>query len=204
MADTTNLNLHKPARTDLVSVVTDINNNMDKIDAYVGTTNEAIASYTKTDGTLQYITSGDVRSINKSGRYYVGGSVSNLPSASAHYVDVYVYDTSNGGYKHLVACKQQDGTVYTCKCSAGTWTAWQQLAIKSDTESGVTQISANGTTISFTNTHTAAPIITVTVSAATSAITPIITARTATDFTVKLYNTSNTAVSGFINWIAVW
>ena len=36
MATTPNLGLHKPARTDIVSVVTDINNNMDTLDSKIG------------------------------------------------------------------------------------------------------------------------------------------------------------------------
>ena len=98
----------------------------------IDTNTQAITNYTKMDGTLIYITSGDIRSINNSGRYYVSGVVSNLPDASAHYVDVYVYTLEEGGYKHLVACKQSTGQVFTCKCSAGTWTAWQELALNSD------------------------------------------------------------------------
>lgn len=35
-SQTTNLNLNKPARTDFVSVVTDINDNMDMIDTAIG------------------------------------------------------------------------------------------------------------------------------------------------------------------------
>jgi len=36
MATTPNIGLHKPARTDLVSVVTDINNNMGTLDSKIG------------------------------------------------------------------------------------------------------------------------------------------------------------------------
>lgn len=78
------------------------------------------------------MTSGDIRTVNESGRYYVSGTVSNLPSSVAHYVDVYVYSTVEGGYKHLVACNQSTGAIYTCKCTAGVWTDWQQLAYTSD------------------------------------------------------------------------
>ena len=71
--------------------------------------NSNVSQYTNNDGTLKYITSGDIRTINNSGRYYVSGAVSNLPTNAAYYVDVYVYATTEGGYKHIVACRQSDG-----------------------------------------------------------------------------------------------
>lgn len=47
MANTPTINLRKPARADFVSVVNDINDNMDKIDSYANTTNQAIANLNK-------------------------------------------------------------------------------------------------------------------------------------------------------------
>ena len=57
MANTTNLNLVKPAGTDYALIST-INDNMDKIDTFAGSTNQALGKLS----TLQLITIGGVSS----------------------------------------------------------------------------------------------------------------------------------------------
>lgn len=116
-------------KTNVVSAVNEVNARVADAEDDIADNATAISNYTQMDGTLTYITSGDVRNINTSGRYYIGGGVSNLPNASAHYVDVYVYSTAEGGYKHLVACRQNSGQIFTCKCTAGVWTDWEELSV---------------------------------------------------------------------------
>lgn len=114
-----------------VSGAANVKEALQAVDGKIASTNQALSQYTSSDGTLKYIKTGNVREINESGRYYMNGNVQNLPDNTAHYVDVYVYSTAGGGYKHIVACRNSDGALFTCKCSAGVWTDWEQLALNS-------------------------------------------------------------------------
>lgn len=91
MANTTNLNLVKPAGTDkaLVSV---INSNSDKIDAFAGTTNQALSNV---NNRFKEISSGSVKDITTSGVYYLTTGVSDLPSAGQAYLCVMSVQNEN-------------------------------------------------------------------------------------------------------------
>ena len=101
MATTPNLGLHKPARTDLVSVVTDINNNMDTLDSKIGavpaghdveeqitTLSDQIATQLSTASIMPLTLSGGEK---KTGIHYpcfiVGGRVSSGYPAYAAFID---------------------------------------------------------------------------------------------------------------------
>ena len=91
----------------------------------IDTLNGQIGQYTNADGELEYITAGDVRTINKSGRYYVRSTVSNLPYTISSYLDVYIYTLDEGGYKRLVARPYNSLSSYECRCVAGVWSEWE-------------------------------------------------------------------------------
>ena len=139
------------------TVLTDIANNLTTsaagyaLDARQGkalkdsidTLNGQIGQYTNADGTLQYITTGDVRTINKSGRYYVRSTVSNLPNATSSFLDVYVYTLDEGGYKRLIVRPYNSLKSYECRCVAGVWSEWESL---SDQIANTAVVKVTGTT----------------------------------------------------------
>lgn len=125
MANTTNLNLEKPLGTDqaLVSV---INSNSDKIDAFAGTTNQALSNFTSTTPTA--IT--DFNSAITPGYYRAGSTAANAPTSG--YWTVSVFPFSPGDLAQL-ALEVNLRIVYIRTLhDSTTWTTWQELALKSN------------------------------------------------------------------------
>jgi len=150
MANTTNLDLVKPAGTDyaLVSV---INGNSDKIDAFAGTTNTAIENLENI--TWEYLANGtDFNNVTTPGSYYfytnqnqpVGGTT----SASW---GVIVFANPQGTIVKQIAYEMGNGNdvVYQRRFSSNAWTDWDSLKAKASFSA--TGSTGNGqTTMSVT------------------------------------------------------
>lgn len=123
MANTPFLNLVKPTDTDQ-ALITDINNNSDKIDTGVSTLSEQITTkYAKFDIENESIVSSDVHSLGQ-GNYRMNGGAANLPVAVAGVATV-IYRNSNTKW---LTYRTDDGRIYEQMCASGTWTAWKQLS----------------------------------------------------------------------------
>ena len=121
MANTPFLNLVKPTDTDQ-ALITDINNNSDKIDTGVSTLSEQIQHYYDTDGKLYRLPpNADLDSITESGRYYFGSNVTNKPASSGGYLDVYAYDTS---WIKQVAYLEGSDAIYVRTKTGSSWSSW--------------------------------------------------------------------------------
>lgn len=92
------------------------------------------------------------------------------------------------------------------RTNLGAASASDVADLNSKFESGVNSVSSDGTTIAFRNVHTTPPSAVVATGAASGgyALNPVITSRTQSGFGVKLNDENGTAVSGYINWIAIW
>lgn len=138
MASTTNLNLVKPAGTDkaLVSV---INSNSDKIDAFAGTTNQAISTL-NSDFALKKIFSGLLDEVLtlpiQTQRAYVLDSYSDTDVPSYYVTSVAVaYRRYTGSLHVILYCATRDpiinfydGTSWRGWRTFYAWNSWKQLA----------------------------------------------------------------------------
>jgi len=120
MANTTNLDLVKPAGTDkaLVSV---INANSDKIDAFAGTTNQALSNLTTP------ATASDLNTVTTPGVVYANDSTSNRPH---DWCIVYTYAVNSTTLAQMAFCISDTKVYY--RRNNGSWSAWEELAMKSD------------------------------------------------------------------------
>lgn len=173
MANTPTINLRKPARADFVSVVNDINDNMDKIDNYAYTTNEAIANI----GKRTVLSSGDFNTltvtIGAENKYYYGSSIqsmTNAPTDTTGSWSLDVIDMNSYCVQQLTVYGVQAVHLYQRQqywSGAKTWGPWQEFALKSDIPKIVTEsittdtngrfnvstyIGANKTLLGITNT----------------------------------------------------
>lgn len=144
MANTTNLNLVKPAGTDkaLVSV---LNSNSDKIDAFAGTTNQALSNKQDYNPT----TAADLHAITTRSKLisgkWVGNSTANAPINNNQ--GSFLFYASSDNYQTIVAMDDM-GRVYTQGKVNGTWSDWDQLATN---ELGTASIHINRSSLgSFT------------------------------------------------------
>jgi hypothetical protein len=133
MANTTNLNLAKPAGTDkaLVSV---LNSNSDKIDAWAGTTNQALS--TLSGNKVQYlgsITTGSeiadcldnalsAMTLNNAMGYFAYGG---------YWYNVVIMKNNNNWASAFLNSYRGIEYTYSCIKSNGAWSI-EQLALKSD------------------------------------------------------------------------
>jgi hypothetical protein len=135
MANTTNLNLAKPAGTDkaLVSV---LNSNSDKIDAFAGSTNQAISNIRQNEIVIPITENTNLNTLTTPGYYNLYGAKSlvNAPVSGANRLGLIVQRAESTQYVYQMALDNvNDATgVYVRSCKGGTWSAWQQLALKSD------------------------------------------------------------------------
>ena len=130
MANTTNLNLVKPAGTDkaLVSV---LNSNSDKIDAWAGSTNQALSNIRNNEIVIPITADTDLNTLVKPGYYnlYSASSLVNAPVSGTNRLGLIVQRAESDSYIYQMAFENvQSGTgVYVRSCKGGTWSAWQQL-----------------------------------------------------------------------------
>lgn len=153
MANTTNLNLEKPIGTDqaLVSV---INSNMDKIDNYAGSTNQAL-SKVKDSTVMTGVTSlallkeklkavADQLAVNESipFRFYCNFSDDNFTQGKYYSGNVAIsYKQSDVAYYYNALVGSDDGDAISIGFSSGnTWNI-HKLAMKSQIESLYTAYS---------------------------------------------------------------
>jgi len=138
MANTTNLNLVKPAGTDH-ALVSDINGNMDLIDAFAGSTNTAIAN--KLDPNISASTTNKDLLTLAPGAYRFGSSCSNKPTNGNGYITIYERDSSTARQATVI---MDSGEVYVNVMVSGSWGGWKELAQeKTNTASGTTSASGN-------------------------------------------------------------
>jgi len=142
MANTTNLNLAKPAGKDkaLVSV---LNSNSDKIDAWAGSTNQAISNIRQNEIVIPITENTDLNTLTTPGYYNLYGAKSlvNAPASGANRLGLLVQRAESTQYVYQIATDNvNDATgVYVRSCKGGTWSAWQQLALKSETLTKTTE-----------------------------------------------------------------
>jgi hypothetical protein len=155
MANTTNLNLAKPAGTDkaLVSV---LNSNSDKIDAWAGTTNQALSNVNNELDTFLNVPtetySGDLNTLLTPGMYNLGSGATNTPpTLSAGRLEVsvgdnvdYVRQTYYGGYNADIFTR----TRYYYR-GEFVWNSWQQLALKTDVSATASKAMTGGNNVTI-------------------------------------------------------
>lgn len=130
MASTQNLNLAKPAGTDkaLVSV---LNSNSDKIDAWAGTTNQALSNLDTPTVTADILASAlqttKAKLFRGSGSSYTG----TLPDNSFKWGTFSVEPYDNGRTVFALS----DGHAAINYYNGTAWTGWQQLELKSNIRS---------------------------------------------------------------------
>jgi hypothetical protein len=134
MANTTNLNLVKPAGTDkaLVSV---LNSNSDKIDAWAGTTNQALSTLdAKTKSKTKYI-----NDTSKTGFAHIQDDFANIGDREIQFYSIRPSDNNLVGYMVRFNQGYGDGILmdivtlksYRISNINGTW-SMNELALKSD------------------------------------------------------------------------
>jgi len=132
MANTTNLNLAKPAGTDkaLVSV---LNSNSDKIDAWAGTTNQALSNkdYLKMPQVATAAAAWALHTDLQRWTCFVPSSASDIPTSNGYFVESIRY-SANYGVQIATRDSTNDAEMYIRRINQGNWGAWQQLAIKSE------------------------------------------------------------------------
>lgn len=132
MASTQNLNLAKPAGTDkaLVSV---INSNSDKIDAFAGTTNQALSNININLGQFTSkattISSGSMNDLKTSGIYAVY-NLSGLPTGVSIAVCLVMQYSPDWISQMLISLNPSGrrGHIFTRSYHSGTtWSTWGEL-----------------------------------------------------------------------------
>jgi hypothetical protein len=134
MANTTNLNLVKPAGTDkaLVSV---LNSNSDKIDAWAGSTNQALSALTAK------ATISDCNTYNAEGIGRIVDSTANRPF-NYGVLENLIYSLSGYRAQLAVSVSSQAYAYRTSNDGGSTWSQWKELALKSDVDRLFTNTSA--------------------------------------------------------------
>lgn len=150
--------------------------------------------------------------------YHIGGdfAVYNAAVAAVDAMD-FIVDRGPLGYSHFrdfVAGEYQFRRAYLdfvftpidgadAQLTLGTATVYADVPDKSESGSGVISSAGSGLAVSFTTGFAVAPNVTVT-GIGTGAVIAVLTAApTATGFTVKLFDTSGTAVTGTVIWTAI-
>lgn len=133
MANTPFLNLVKPTDTDQ-ALITDINNNSDKIDTGVSTLSEQIATV---NGSLNSISpdvsekdayTGDVFSA-PAGFRRCSSSATNIPLTENGYILMVIRGQTNKALTYI----SDSNRMFTVTNAGGTWRSWQELTTRSDT-----------------------------------------------------------------------
>jgi hypothetical protein len=142
MANTANLNLAKPAGTDkaLVSV---LNSNSDKIDAWAGTTNQALSNV---EDKLSYVSDSvsdlNTLSVGSMGRVTLAAGVS--PTGGA--INVQYVCMGESARKTIIACVVNTTRTFVNTALNNTWLGWQELALKNDIAIVTASVAGGGGT----------------------------------------------------------
>ena len=122
MANTPNLNLVKPGLDD-DALITDINNNMDKIDTGFGSLSDQVGKYDPSDDDAI----SNCNTILTTGRYKTVNSTTNTPYASHFAIDVIKF---NSAEISQVAKEVYSSRMFARGTSDGgsTWTDWKEFA----------------------------------------------------------------------------
>lgn len=136
---TTNLGLKKPALTD-DALISDINDNMDDLDSVIGAVPSGTSLYTAIGTKMPMDTSvretADCDNLTTTGVYRLSGTISNSPNSSVRLTLVVFESSSNFLVQIAYNNLQNDYGVYVRrKLSAGSWTAWKELASVANTNS---------------------------------------------------------------------
>ena len=128
MANTPNLDLEKPLGTDK-ALVARLNSNSDKIDAWAGTTNQAITNInTKVfKGNADPKSNVDCDTLEE-GLHFISTGAINGPGPNWFYLDAWNYTS---GAKSQIARTLTNRT-FSRMHNGQAWTAWQELALKSE------------------------------------------------------------------------
>ena len=104
-----------------------VNSNcIDKEADAINSLNTAIANYVTAGGVSKYVSTGSMDDIKTPGRYFYANQLTNRPSTTDGYLDVYAL---NANYIKQIAHESITYKMYVRYCNNGTWSSWDSYAL---------------------------------------------------------------------------
>jgi len=141
--------------------------------------------------------------------YYLSTTSTDAPSASNGFVDIYKISSS---WAVIIATAISDGMVYSRSKNNGTWRAWTKIANRQRETGFISSMNCAAQSIAeqsitFSGTFSTAPNMQVTVNSGTTNsqygnLLPMVVNVTTTGFTLRIANTSASALTPGVYWSA--